>query len=151
MKLTDLPAAAQEQARKQLSRQDGNDCSTGETHKISHLEMLFDAHLKTLAGDLPKPECEYLFARESGRMYRFDRCWPGRKIAVELDGGVHTGGRHVRGEGFTEDCRKLNLAATLGWTVLRFTTDMLVKDPAQCFSQVRTCLFFERNASPGDS
>jgi very-short-patch-repair endonuclease len=44
------------------------------------------------------------------------------KIAVEIEGGVFTQGRHTRGKGFTEDLLKYNEAVLMGWRVLRFTT-----------------------------
>lgn len=55
------------------------------------------------------------------RQWRFDFAWPQRKVALEVDGGVHTGGRHTTGTGFTEDCEKVNAAVILGWRVLRVT------------------------------
>lgn len=150
IQLRDLPLAAQEQVRRKLAAQapagaenageagpKGTGLSGG---KLSDLEMLFDAHLKTHAPDMERPVAEYRFAKAQGREYRFDRCWPARMLAVELDGGVHTGGRHVRGSGFTEDCRKLNLAVSLGWRVLRFTSEMMVKDPLGCLAQLRDVL-----------
>lgn len=60
------------------------------------------------------------FSRE-GRRWRFDFAWPDRRLAVECEGGTHSGGRHVRGEGFAADAEKYNAAALQGWTVLRFT------------------------------
>ena len=53
--------------------------------------------------------------------WRFDFAWPDRKIAVEIEGATWTGGRHTRGSGFEEDCRKYNAATSLGWQVYRFT------------------------------
>ena len=44
------------------------------------------------------------------------------KVAVEIEGGVFTQGRHTRGKGFTEDLLKYNEAVMLGWRVLRYTT-----------------------------
>ena len=72
---------------------------------------------------LPEPEREYLFARP--RRYRFDYAWVDEMIAVEVEGAVYAKGRHTRGSGYTEDCRKYNLAVLLGWRVLRFTTGMI--------------------------
>lgn len=54
------------------------------------------------------------------RRWRFDLAWPDRMLAVEVDGGVWSGGRHTRGAGFIADCEKLNTATLLGWRVLRF-------------------------------
>ena len=56
-----------------------------------------------------------------GRAFRFDFAWPDRKLAVEVDGGTFTGGRHVRGAGYERDVEKQNLAVTQGWRVLHFT------------------------------
>lgn len=62
-------------------------------------------------------------------------------MAVEIDGGVWTGGRHVRGAGFVRDCDKLNEAAALGWRVLRFTPTHLTNSRiAETISLVVRCL-----------
>lgn len=61
------------------------------------------------------------------RRWRFDFAIPSHKVAIEIDGGVWTGGRHTRGQGFLDDCEKLNAAACAGWRVLRFV-------PAQVFN-----------------
>lgn len=72
---------------------------------------------------LPAPETEYKF--HSRRKWRLDYAWPGALVAVELDGGTFTAGRHNRGAGYLADCRKLNEAALAGWRVLRVTTRMV--------------------------
>ena len=46
-------------------------------------------------------------------------------IVVEVEGGTWAKGRHTRGKGFENDCRKYNSAALLGYRVLRFTTNMV--------------------------
>lgn len=74
------------------------------------------------ARGLPEPVFEYAFA--TGRKWRFDYCWPEKMVALELDGGVHTQGRHTRGSGYANDCRKLNAATVQGWRVIRVTTGM---------------------------
>ncbi len=57
-----------------------------------------------------------------GREFRFDFAWgPELKVAVELQGGVHSGGRHVRGKGYENDAVKSALAQALGWIVLYVT------------------------------
>lgn len=61
------------------------------------------------------------------RRWRFDFAWPERKIAVEIEGGTFTRGRHVRPLGYEGDCEKYNEAALLGWKVLRFTTRQIAK------------------------
>jgi very-short-patch-repair endonuclease len=68
-----------------------------------------------------------------GRKWKFDLCWQEQRVAVEVDGGTWSGGRHTRGAGFKEDCIKLNHAAREGWKVLRFTTDMVTDESAADF------------------
>ena len=80
--------------------------------------------LQIRLAQLPEPEREFMFAFEAtGRRWRFDFCWLPQLVAVEVEGGVWSRGRHVRGGGFTEDCVKHNIAALLGWTVLRVTAE----------------------------
>ena len=70
---------------------------------------------------LPEPEREYRFAPP--RRWRFDFAWPKRRLAVEIEGGVHSGGRHVRGQGFVDDAEKYLGAIVLGWTVIRVPSE----------------------------
>lgn len=72
---------------------------------------------------LPAPKREHRFA--APRRWRFDFAWPDRWVALEVEGGTHSGGRHVRGDGFERDCEKYNAAALRGWTVLRVTSAMV--------------------------
>ena len=65
------------------------------------------------------PVSEYRFCPP--RRWRFDWCWPEHEIALEIEGGIWTGGRHTRGAGFIGDMEKYNEAAMLGWRVLRCT------------------------------
>ena len=46
---------------------------------------------------------------------------PTRTI-IELDGGIYNGGRHVRPQGFIEDCVKLNMATMCGYRLIRIPT-----------------------------
>ena len=70
-----------------------------------------------------KVECvkEYMF--HPTRKWRFDFAIPQYKIAIEIDGGVWTYGRHNRSAGYIADMEKFNAAASLGWVVLKFTPD----------------------------
>jgi very-short-patch-repair endonuclease len=84
---------------------------------VSALEDLLERHIR-LTG-LPAPTREYRF--HPRRRWRFDFAWPGRRVAVEVDGGIYSRGRHVRGSGFERDAEKRNAAVTAGWRVLHFT------------------------------
>lgn len=71
----------------------------------------------------PMPETEYRF--HPTRRWRFDFAWPDDKVAVEIEGGVWTRGRHTRPTGYMGDLEKYNEAVKLGWKVLRYTPSML--------------------------
>jgi hypothetical protein len=73
---------------------------------------------------LPEPVPEYTFA--APRKWRFDWLFDGW-LAVEIQGGLFTQGRHVRGAALKREYQKLNEAAILGFTVLLTTPDE-VKD-----------------------
>ena len=78
-------------------------------------------HIRALG--LPAPQTELAFAPP--RRWRFDMAYPEQHLAIEVDGGTWTGGRHSRGTGYEADCEKLNAAVLTGWRVLRFTGDMV--------------------------
>lgn len=79
------------------------------------------------AAGLPLPTLEYRFALSEGRRYRADGAYVDEKLLIEVEGGIWAAdpGRHNRGSGFEEDCRKYNLAALLGWRVLRFSERLI--------------------------
>jgi hypothetical protein len=74
---------------------------------------------------------EYVFL--PGRKFRFDYAWPQRFIissgtkplALEVEGGIWTRGRHTRCQGFLGDMEKYNEAVIAGWDLIRCT-------PSQC-------------------
>ena len=72
---------------------------------------------------IPTPAAEYRFAPP--RRWRFDFAWPDYRIALEVEGGIWTGGRHVRGKGYEKDCEKYNTAQLEGWKVYRVTPAMI--------------------------
>ena len=66
---------------------------------------------------------EYRFDQK--RRWRFDFADPLNLVAIEVEGGVWTGGRHTRAKGFLGDVEKYNRAAFLGWRVFRCTPQTL--------------------------
>lgn len=85
---------------------------------------------------IPEPQAEFRF--HPTRKWRFDYAWPtakylGRPVAVEIEGGIWTRGRHTTGRGYLADLEKYNEAARLGWFVLRFTPTQLRKGEAQTY------------------
>lgn len=92
------------------------------------------------AAGLPAPIRQYRFSPP--RRWRFDLAWPSLRLALEIEGGVWTGGRHVRGVGFERDTEKYNAATLAGWRVLRVTTGIIRDGRAltlleQAFSSVK--------------
>lgn len=84
------------------------------------------------AHGVPEPVREHMFAKEIGRRWRFDLCWPDRKLAVEIDGGTWAHKpSHSGGAGHRRDCEKRNAAIMLGWRVLTYSTDMLANAAEQ--------------------
>lgn len=64
-------------------------------------------------------ELEYPFAKALGRRWRFDLAIPMAKLALEVDGGLWTGGRHARGSGIVKQHEKENAAAAMGWRICK--------------------------------
>lgn len=78
---------------------------------------------------IPRPDTEHRFAIESdGRRWAFDFAWPDRMLALEVEGGVWTRGRHTRGKGYIEDMAKYSVAAVNGWAVIRCTWQNLTDE-----------------------
>lgn len=59
------------------------------------------------------------------RRWRFDFAITDRMIAIEVEGGHWSNGRHTRGKGFEDDCEKYSEAACLGWRLIRVTTSQV--------------------------
>jgi hypothetical protein len=67
------------------------------------------------AEGLPDPVFEHRVT--PARRFRFDAAWPDQHVALEVNGGVFTRGRHTRGAGYVRDMEKMNLSQSLGWQV----------------------------------
>lgn len=70
---------------------------------------------------LPVPEREYRFYPK--RRWRMDLAWPALKVGCEFHGGNWVQGGHARGKQQNSDYEKLNVAQSLGWVILQFSTD----------------------------
>lgn len=77
----------------------------------------------------PEPEAEHRFARP--RLYKFDYAWPDESLAMEIEGGIYGKGKpcpacgrksaagHTGISRLKSDMEKYNLAAFLGWRLVR--------------------------------
>lgn len=83
---------------------------------------LFTVLCKRLLG----VECVKEYRFHDKRKWRFDYAIPEHKIAIEVEGGVWTGGRHTSPKGFLGDMEKYNTATVMGWRVLRTTPEDLL-------------------------
>lgn len=90
----------------------------------SHLERDLYQMLKE-EGLLAGAVREYKF--HPNRRWLFDFAWPEMKVAVEIHGGIWSGGRggHTSGKGRLRDMEKMNEATMLGWLVLEVASNHL--------------------------
>lgn len=89
--------------------------------KINAVKVLI-AELKQHA--LPAPIEEHRF--HPVRKWRFDLAFLQSKVAIEIHGGIWSGGRHTRGMGFENDREKINEAQIMGWKVLEYSTGQVM-------------------------
>jgi very-short-patch-repair endonuclease len=92
--------------------------------------------LLLMAGGLPRPVTQFEVRDPRGLFVaRLDLAYPDRKLGVEYDGDHH------RGRGvFQQDLRRLNALRACGWTVLRFASLDIYREPARVVSTVRAAL-----------
>lgn len=100
--------------------------------RTSDLELSLDSLWALVGG--PPLEREHRFAPP--RRWRFDRAHVASRVAIEVDGGTWTGGRHVRGSGYDRDAAKGNAAAAAGWAVFHVTRTMLEADPVSVLTPI---------------
>lgn len=67
---------------------------------------------------------EYRF--DDKRRWRIDYAIVEKKIAIEVEGGAYTQGRHTRGAGFVADMEKYNELTRQGWRLIRITPKDLI-------------------------
>ena len=96
------------------------------TRQRSNSVQIKDVFTTICKTDL-KVECVKEHKFHPKRKWRFDYAIPEHKIALEVEGGVWTGGRHIRAQGFLGDMEKYNTATLMGWRVFRTTPDDLYK------------------------
>lgn len=81
----------------------------------------FEAQWRLLDG--PPLQKEFYFCPD--RQWRSDYLVIGTKVLIELEGGVFSGGRHIRAKGFVNDAFKYNQACILGYRLIRLATGMV--------------------------
>ncbi|UBX51233.1 endonuclease domain-containing protein [Acinetobacter pseudolwoffii] len=86
----------------------------------NEFEAKLARELKTL-----KIEFEQEFEFHPKRKWRADFHLIDKKILVEVEGGIWSGGRHTRGKGYLGDMEKYNAATMMGFQVIRFSTEQV--------------------------
>lgn len=89
--------------------------------KVPVVDLFCQIAKQSLGVDVEK---EYKF--HLTRRWRFDYAIPDHKIALEVEGGAWTGGRHTRPKGFLGDIEKYNTATCMGWRIVRCTPEQLL-------------------------
>ena len=97
-----------------------------EARQLQEHEILMGVFLSELRLDFFR-EFQFLESRK----WRWDFCVPGENLAIELEGGLYTGGRHTRGPGYQEDLTKYQEGACMGWHILRFSVQDVMNGRAK--------------------
>jgi very-short-patch-repair endonuclease len=106
----------------------------GLTPTMSRFEHLLEQLL--MSSDLPSPVRQHPALDHDGRLIGvIDLCYVGERVAIEADGRAF----HQE-EQFEVDRRRQNRLVLEGWTVLRFTWSMLVRQPWTIVDEVRQAL-----------
>lgn len=69
---------------------------------------------------------------EDGRLVHLDAAYPEARVAIELDGAAFHGSRAAR----ERDLQRDSALAALGWVVLRFSYERLMRDPEGCRREI---------------
>ena len=91
-----------------------------------------DVVTAVMEAGLPLPRLQYEIRDHSGEAARVDLAWPNERLIVEVDGHGFHSDRAQR----AHDAERQNRLVSMGWTVLRFTTDQIFDDVNAVVSQI---------------
>jgi very-short-patch-repair endonuclease len=74
------------------------------------------------------PTLEEEHAFHPVRKWRADYAHHDSRTLIEVEGGIHSYGRHNRASGFIADSEKYLEATLLGWRVIRLTKDQITPE-----------------------
>ena len=114
--------------------------------KITKPQSTTDAFVLLCKGEL-KRECVKEYKFHPVRKWRFDYAIPSALVALEVEGGVWTGGRHTSPKGFLNDMEKYNTATLMGWSVYRTTPEDLLT--GKTIDLLKTAIFGSFGAENG--
>jgi len=100
-------------------------CNSKQKVALNALKCNFDLFCKVCKSTFNiDVEMEYKF--HPTRKWRYDYAIISKHIAIEVEGGVWSGGRHTTGKGFLGDCEKYNSGTLMGWRIFRVTPQTLM-------------------------
>lgn len=101
-------------------------------------ESLLERRLHGLARrhDLPSMAIQYEVWHAGRMVARIDAAYPERRLAIEVDGYS----AHSSPDAFQRDRTRQNRLVALGWTVLRFTWEDVVKRPEVVAQTIRAAI-----------
>ena len=85
---------------------------------------------------LPEPVAQVEVADAAGFIARVDFAYPDRRVAIELDSRRH----HLHADAFERDRAKRNRLQLLGWQVLAYTWEQVIRSGPTIVSQVTRAL-----------
>jgi hypothetical protein len=89
-----------------------------------------------IAGGLPRPVTQFEVYDEQGLFVaRLDMAYPRKRLGIEYEGDHHRGPA-----AFQHDLRRINALRACGWTVLRFGSRDIYREPAKVVAMVRRVL-----------
>lgn len=91
--------------------------------------------LVLIQSGLPEPSVQFLVRAGATVVARLDLAYAALRIGIEYDGDHHR--ERVT---FRRDAVRLNRLRLLGWTILRFTADDVLRNPARMVAQVRAAV-----------
>lgn len=86
----------------------------------------------------PDPVRQYRF--DPKRRWRLDFAWVKERVALEIDGGIWVGLGHSTGAGSERDREKGNALALQGWSLLRYSTTTLERNPQRVIDEIQHLL-----------
>jgi hypothetical protein len=102
---------------------------------LSESPMETRTRLLIADSDLPMPVSQYKIFNGERFIARVDFAYPDSLLALEYEGD-----HHRRRDVFRSDIDRLNRMRLLGWTVLRFTADDILRYPDNLLAQIRLAL-----------
>jgi hypothetical protein len=140
-----LPLIADERMGRPGARRFRAAAALARPHVESPMETR--TRLILIGAGLPEPTVQYTVVDGRGHFVaRLDLAYERLRIGIEYDGD-----HHRDRDTFRHDAVRLNRLRLLGWTILRFTADDVLRHPERLIAQVRAALEIATNGKRSTS